>query len=109
MNNTRKQKLTVPRRIRIGKKQYSIDVVESMLNNGDMARVFYDKRKIQLGQRSNKTGRKFTDDEMQESFWHELVHAILYDMDEHKLNRNERFVTEFSKRISEAITSARFE
>jgi hypothetical protein len=50
----------------------------------------------------------FTSNEINESFWHELVHAILYDMDEHKLNRNEAFVTAFAKRLSEAVDSAAF-
>lgn len=108
MQRTNK-KPEIPRSIRVGKKRYSIDVVETMLQRGDMARVHYERKKIEVGQRSNKTGRKFSEAQMQESFWHELVHAILYDMDEHRLNRNERFVTEFAKRISEAITSARFE
>ncbi len=108
MNKTR-QKLALPRTIRIGKQRYSVDVVETMLNKGDMARVFYDKRKIQLAKRSNSTGRKYTRKEMNDSFWHELVHAILYDMDEHTLNKNERFVTEFAKRLNDAIDSARFE
>jgi hypothetical protein len=108
MNKT-KQKLTLPRRIRIGKNQYTIDIVETMLNSGGMARVFYDKRQIQIAKKSNKTGRRYARNEMHDSFWHELVHAILFDMDEHKLNGNEKFVTEFAHRLSEAIDSARFE
>ncbi len=108
MNRTKKP-LVIPRRIRIGKKQYSIDVVETLLNRGDMARVFYDKNKIEIGKRSARTGRKYSRNEMHDSFWHELVHAILYDMDEHVLNGNERFVTEFAKRLAKAIDSARFE
>jgi len=41
-----------------------------------------------------------------ETFWHETVHAILYDM-EHKLWRNEKFVTEFSKRLNQVIHTAK--
>ena len=107
MNKTR-QKLALPRTIRIGKQRYSVDVVETMLNKGDMARVFYDKRKIQLAKRSNSTGRKYTRKEMNDSFWHELVHAILRDMEEHKLNKREEFVEGFAKRLSIAINTARF-
>ena len=107
--NKARQKLTLPRRIRIGKKQYTIDIVETMLNRTDMARIFYDKQQIQIGKRSGMTGRRYGRREMHTSFWHELVHAILYDMDAHALNRNETFVTEFAKRLSKAIDSARFE
>ncbi len=106
MNKTKP--LVIPRKIRVGKKQYSVDVVETLLQRGLMGNIRYDDKKIQIGKSSNKTGRAFSKSEIDESFWHELVHAILYDMDEHRLNRNEQFVTAFSKRLSEAVSSATF-
>ena len=105
---TTKTKAALPRQIRVGKKLYTIDIIETMLRSGDMARVHYDKQKIEIGKRSSLTGKKFSSDEMHDSFWHELVHAILFDMDEHTLNKNEEFVTAFANRLSDAITSARF-
>jgi hypothetical protein len=42
-----------------------------------------------------------------ETFWHEVVHAILYEMDS-RLFSNERFVDTFAKHLSSAIRSARF-
>lgn len=109
MDKTRKKKLELPRKIRVGKKMYTIDILETMLQSGDMARVHYDRNRIEVGKKSSVTGRRYSRKEMNDSFWHELIHAILYDMDEHQLNRNERFVTEFAHRLSEAIDSARFE
>jgi hypothetical protein len=44
---------------------------------------------------------------MQETFWHELTHAILHEMD-HPLFRSEVFVTQFAKLLSQSINSARF-
>jgi hypothetical protein len=107
MNKT-KAHMPIPRKIRVGRKRYSIDVVESLIQRGLMGTIRYDEQRIQIGKQSNKTGRMFTSNEINESFWHELVHAILYDMDEHKLNRNEAFVTAFAKRLSEAVDSAAF-
>jgi hypothetical protein len=104
-----KRKLDLPRSIRVGRRRYSIDVVETMLQQGDMARVHYDRKRIEIGQRSNKTGKRFSRNDLHDSFWHELVHAILFDMDEHRLNRNETFVHEFAKRLAGAVDSARFE
>jgi len=43
---------------------------------------------------------------MQETFWHELTHAILYEMD-HPLYRNEQFVTKFSTLLNRAINTAK--
>jgi hypothetical protein len=45
---------------------------------------------------------------MTDTFWHELVHAILNDMGEDLLNNNEKFVTGFANRLTKAIQSARF-
>ena len=42
---------------------------------------------------------------MQETFWHELTHAILYEMD-HPLYRSEVFVTRFAQLLNKAIDSA---
>lgn len=39
------------------------------------------------------------------SFWHETVHAILYDMGDPRWN-DEKFVTEFSKRLGQVTESA---
>jgi hypothetical protein len=105
---TARTKQPIPRRIRVGSRQYSIDIVETMLRKRDMARIYYDHSRIELGQFSNVTGKQFDADKVQENFWHELTHAILHDMGEHKLNSNERFVVEFSKRLSQAVKSARF-
>jgi Zn-dependent peptidase ImmA (M78 family) len=97
-----------PRSIRVGNKRYSIDLIESMLNKGEMAKVFYEQGKIVIGKRSSLNGRRFSKANLRESFFHELVHAILYDMNAHKLNRDEEFVTEFSQRLSQALTKVEF-
>jgi len=45
---------------------------------------------------------------MTDTFWHELVHAILNDMGRNTLNADEQFVTGFANRLTKAIQSARF-
>ena len=108
MNKTRVRP-QLPRKIKVGKKMYTIDIVESMLERGHMAAVYYADKQIKIGTSSNVTGKKFSADDIHDSFWHELVHAILFDMDEYTLNRNEKFVTEFATKLADAIKSARFE
>ncbi len=49
---------------------------------------------------------EYGDEEMQNSFWHEVTHAILYDMG-HNLHNNEHFVTQFANRLSDAVDSAK--
>lgn len=101
-------KQPIPKRIRVGHKEYSIEVVEAMLDKRLAGEVDYHQRLIQIGMRNGRTGRLFNPAFVHDTFWHELVHAILDDMDEDKLNANEKFVVEFSKRLSKAIKSARF-
>jgi hypothetical protein len=99
----------IPRKIRIGNKMYTIDIVETMMRQADMSRIFYDDKRILIGKKSNVTGRKFKKDAVSNSFYHELVHGILYDMGDHMLNGDEKFVTEFANRLQKAMESARFE
>ena len=105
---TTRMRPPIPRRIRIGAKQYSVEVVEAMLDKRLAGEVNYHERLIQVGMRNGKTGRMFHPSFIHDTFWHELVHAILDDMDEDKLNRNEKFVTGFATRLATAIRTARF-
>jgi hypothetical protein len=41
-----------------------------------------------------------------ETFWHEVTHAILYDMGDPRWN-DEKFVTAFSKRLNQVINTAK--
>jgi hypothetical protein len=101
-------KLQIPKTIRVGNKRYSIEIIETMLRQRIMGTIDYDKQTIKIGRRSNVTGRSYTQTMMSETFWHELVHAILNDLGEHALNKNEKFVTAFANRLTKAIRSARF-
>ena len=90
--------MTLPSKVRVGARWYSVEVVEAMLDKC-YGRVYYDKRMIHVHKRK-RTG-------MEDTFWHETVHAILHDM-EHPLYRYERFVTAFADRLSKAIRSVKF-
>ena len=101
------KQLTLPKKIQIGDKWYSVDVVESMRERAMMGEVHYGKRTITLARRSYH-GVPLKLSALHETFWHELVHVILHSMGEFKLNGNEEFVEEFSNRLAKAIQTARF-
>jgi hypothetical protein len=98
----------IPRLIRVGNKRYSVEVIEALLDKQKVGRIQYDEQRIQIGLRNGDTSRKLPAAEIRDSFWHELTHAILYDMGRHNLNRDEAFVIGFASRLSKAIDSARF-
>lgn len=102
------KKALIPRRMRIGKNLYSIEVVTALVEKKSMGRVYYPQQTIKLGRTSNVTGRRFRNEEIQDTFWHEVIHAILHDMGCHTLNNNEKFVTRFANRLTRGINSAQF-
>lgn len=61
-----------------------------------------------LGWRSNVMHKKFAPKQVQETFWHEVTHAILHDMGRDTLNRDEKFFTEFAHRVTKGINTASF-
>jgi len=99
----------LPTKIRVGRRWYSVEVVEAMLDKAVIGCVNYDRRRIQLGRTSNTTGKEFKPEQIADTFWHEVVHTILKDMGEHRLNSNEAFVTKFANRLTETINTAKFE
>lgn len=45
---------------------------------------------------------------MEKTFWHEVVHAILHDMGRARLNNDEQFVDDFAKRLHQITKTAKF-
>jgi len=101
------ERTPIPRRMRVGRKMYSVEVVEALIDKNCMGRVHYNERLIQIASHRSP-GRKIAGSEVRDSFWHETVHAILHDMGRDNLNRDEAFVIGFASRLSQAIDSARF-
>ena len=101
------KQLTLPKRLQVDGKWYSVDVVESMRKRSMMGEANYPNQTITLGRKTHH-GVPFKLSALHETFWHELVHVILHSMGEDKLNDNERFVEEFSHRLAKAIETARF-
>ena len=100
--------MKIPRTIKVGKTEYTIYKVKKMDKKGIMGAVNYDNKWIFLATHSNVRGVRFKKEEIADTFWHEMTHAILKDMGS-KLESDENFVTAFSERLTNAILSARFD
>jgi hypothetical protein len=68
--------------------------------------VDYKSRTIDIAALNYWTGEKLPDKEVSDTFWHEVTHAILEDMD-HPMYRDERFVTAFANRLNEVVLTAK--
>lgn len=99
--------MKLPRRITIGKKKYDVVVADYGPHKGCMGGVSYDSKLIHIGTRSWYSNRRFKTEEVADTFWHEVTHAILQDMN-HKLEADEKFVTAFANRLTKVITKAEF-
>lgn len=102
--NRPKPAIAIPSSVRVGTKKYKVERVEVIAGcRGD---VTYETNTIRIASRS--AGYAYTANEQYNTFWHELTHAILHDMNSH-LESNERFVKAFADRLTNAITSAKFD
>ena len=99
--------MDLPKKLKVGDRWYSVEIVETMQRRAQMGCVYYGTGEIEVAVKSNTTNKPYTKDEVADTFWHELTHAILYDMG-HRLYNDEHFVTEFSGRLAKAIKSAKF-
>jgi hypothetical protein len=97
-------KVKLPKRITVGRKRFKVEQLPVIMDdNGKptiMGRVNFNLGRIQVS-------TKYPAAEIRNTFWHEMTHAILDDMG-HDLTHNERFVTAFANRLSDAIDSAKF-
>ena len=98
--------MKLPKTIRVGRRLYKINQLKK-LEDGIMGEVDYDLKQIDIATHSSLSGRRFKREEVMDTFWHELTHAILKDMN-HPYESNEKFVFNFSSRLNKAIQSARF-
>lgn len=101
------KQLTLPKKVKVGDKWYSVEIAESMQDRLYMGEVHYAKQTITLARKSYH-GIPLKLSALHETFWHELTHAILESMGRTQLNNDENFVEEFSSRLAKAIASARF-
>lgn len=96
----------IPKSFKLGSQPYKVRFTPVMPGRGHMGAVDYNLRQITIARTSNLTGRSFKSEEIDDTFWHEVTHAILKDMG-HKLWDNERFVTRFARRLTEVVNTAK--
>ena len=88
----------IPKSVVVSRKRYDVHVGDA--KRFKRANGYIDFVPANIYVHTNKRSK------MQETFWHELTHAILHDMG-HDLCDNERFVTAFANRLSDAVNSAK--
>lgn len=93
------------RAVKIGRRLYKVTYSTTpwTRRNGTISPYF---RQMQIAERDCITKRERTLKQQMGTFWHELTHGILIDMN-HGLWDNEKFVTRFATRLHRAVDSVR--
>lgn len=87
-------------KIKVGKTTYKVISIDKFPKHDPCkGRIYYDKKLILIAERAGVTNRKYSPIETAQTVVHEVVHAVLYDMKEHTLNKNEKFVDGLAKRF----------
>jgi hypothetical protein len=102
--------MKIPKEVVIGNTPHQIRTKKSIIYKNTVCHGFFneDDCTIDIAEGNPVRGYKYDADERANTFWHELTHAILYDMHELELNANEKFVSAFANRLDQAIKTARF-
>lgn len=102
MARTKVAALPIPKQLRVGKR---IIKVRREHSNAGVLGYCVGGKEICLYTHSH--GRAVTVPQANETFWHELTHAILYEMGK-PIKQEERFVRTFAKLLSQAVNTAKF-
>jgi hypothetical protein len=101
--------MKIPKQVTIGRTPHLVRTKNEVLVGKTICHGSFEEgtHTISIAQGNPDRGYKYTADERSNTFWHELTHAILYDMG-NDLTHNEKFVTAFADRLDQAIKTARF-
>ena len=95
--------MKIPKSVRVGRKKYTVRKVDHVAKLGHIS---YKDAVIEVSRRYF-SGELRSQYSQCETFWHELTHGILKDMD-NPLHNDEAFVTAFAARLNAAVHSAEF-
>jgi Zn-dependent peptidase ImmA (M78 family) len=92
--------MNIPKSFQLFGSTYTVEIEDNLRENtGNEADHSYRLKRIRLQTVSEAN----TQDAQEHAFLHELVHAILNQMNEFDLNGNEKFVDVFSGMLHQAI------
>ena len=102
--------MKIPKQVTVGKTKIKIDQPVSLMVDKTGCRGSFDRSDNSIDvAKKDVRGNSYSAGERSETFWHETTHAILAAMGRHKLNNDEKFVTEFAKLLDEAVHTATFD
>lgn len=97
--------MKLPYQFTLGKSHYQLNTYRASATSRIMGCTYFAAQTMTVT--VSRGGKPRPSKDIAETFWHEVTHAILRDMD-HPEWADEHFVTAFSKRLTQVIYTARF-
>lgn len=94
--------MKIPNKIRVGGQELEV-IHPQMLEDGNLGKCCLGNGYIKIAETFD--GMKQSETSKLNTFWHEVVHAILDTMGEVELSRNEKFVCTFAGFLTECVHS----
>lgn len=91
--------MKIPQKIRIGGQILEVKILPNL--DGDLGKCCLANGVIKIAQTFD--GLEQSESSKLNTFWHEVVHAILDTMGENELSRNEKFVCSFASFLTDCI------
>ena len=98
--------MNIPKKFTIGAHEHIVQLRQKIRKGRTNGRSWLGLKVIELAH-ENFNGPR-TAKEIEQTFWHEVVHSILGDMG-HALNRDEDFVDAFADRLHQITKTAEFD
>jgi hypothetical protein len=108
----------IPSEFEIFGKTIKVELIKDLITmHGELGEARPDECEIRLqppGEVLDVTKKppevlKIPNDIAEETFWHEVVHLVLYSVGEEELYENEKFVTLLSSGIYQVLKTSKFE
>lgn len=97
--------MKIPKKFEVYGETITIEFSKNLTSKSDMiGRTFLREGRIVL----QKPGKVYSEERIEQTFYHELVHVILDKISEQKLSGNEGFVDRFACLLHQAIKTMRF-
>lgn len=97
-------KYTIPKEVSFGEQTFVVEKKERM-PRFCLGRIHHNSKLIELGTRDALKNPR-TDEEMFDTYWHEVVHGILFEMGNDLWN-DEAFVSEFADLLVDSMKRAK--
>lgn len=98
--------MQIPQSFMVGRATYTVRFSRSLSGERRGAvRLYPPPNVIRIA--THRLDKECSNRELAHTFWHEAVHAILFNMGEHELCFNEQFVDGFAKRINQIVHTAK--